>query len=188
MTKPILLLSTARSGSTPVYRILASYLEQHQKIEPMQELLNPYFGDYRLRGGRLLLLSETHNRLTIPAHHREFKRRLRLAKRFHGQLFYKVFPSAFRGPANDWLLKNYRFATCERLDRFAQVMSFLVSASSGKWYKTGGLKIPAATLKASFQEFQAIEASLFVFLLLTRQSSPSQYLRMKIFVKWNQKN
>ena len=169
--KPIFLLSTARSGSTPIYKIMELYLQSNFNMQGVEEILNPYYGDYHEKDGKIVWNGTT-NQLGPGTYHAHLMERFALAKRHEGKIFMKVFPSAFREETFDWLKNNHQFVCNERLNLWEQTLSYLVSDASKHWYSETGLKADAKSLEGSMLSFRAIEKSIFHYFHLKNVLKP----------------
>ncbi len=166
--RPFLLLSTARSGSTPFYNVLATYLAKHHGVSAVGEILNANSGFYQEHGNEIVR-TPGDRLLSKSNFNKVFSKRVALAKKYHGRIFFKIFPSAFNYETAAWLAEDFRIITSERQNHLEQILSFLVSTSSGRWYEPKGLRIAEGSLIARFEKFQAIERSIFSFQFLKKQ-------------------
>jgi hypothetical protein len=182
LKKPYLLFTTARAGSTPVYEILKSYLAHQHGLVGAHTILNPHFGTYATRQGKLHCDPRKN---TFPGfdEERAFRSRARLVKKHHGKIFFRAYPHEIRGEFGLWLLDNYEFIFHERKNKVAQVLSFLISANLQVWYKQEGIVVPRRSLKAKKSDFSAIEGSLYVYEHLRRTLDPKRCFTHEDFLR-----
>lgn len=182
--KPYVLLSTPRSGSTPIYQILEHYLRQNNHVYGVEEILNPTYGDYEDTAG-VITWNRTHHTATLDMWDKHYEARFELVKKHHGKIFFKAFPSVFRPESTDWLLKNFTFIAHERSNYLEQVLSYLVSFATNKWYELKGFNIPANSLKASHEAFKSIESTIFHYIHLKKIARPVAVFSYEDFLAKN---
>jgi len=165
-----------------MYRILEQYLRLNRGIYGVEEILNPFYGEYTDSTGRITLKS-TANSPQGQEWDDLFAERFKLAQKHHNKIFYKVFPSAFRPNSMDWLQSNHLFVSHERKDSFEQALSFMVSSLTNTWYEEGGLKLAPKSLKGEQRHFRRIEGIIFHYHQLKRTLKPIAEFDYETFLK-----
>ncbi len=169
--KPVLLFTTPRSGSTPMYQILERFLSLNNGVYGVEEPLNPFYARYTEENERVVW-TRSANEISRTDYERIYTERLTLIKKHYGRLFFKVFPSAFRPEAFEWLTEKHEFITHERKNLFEQALSNLLSDSAKHWYSENGIKPENHSLIASRDAFVNFEKSYFHFLQLKKLLKP----------------
>lgn len=154
-----------------MYQILERYLFLNAGVYGVEEPLNPFYANYREENNRVVW-ERSANKVLSEDYEKIYRQRLELVKKYHGQLFFKVFPSAFRPEAYSWLMQEHSFITHERKNLFEQVLSNLLSHSTSHWYSDGGIRPDKNSLIASKSAFVTFEKSYFHFLQLKRLVKP----------------
>ena len=186
--KPYILLSTERAGSTPAYEILNHYFSRHFGTYGVGEILNPVFGFYSEEGGRIAFAGAINQFSGQQDWEAAFSKRCHLVRKHHGRIFFKVFPSSFRGELEPWLLSNFNFCTMERRDVFQQLLSFLISSHSGIWYVKGGMQTEIDSILAHKSQFDLFEKTIVRYQTLKRQSKAKHCFFYEDFLSMSQQS
>lgn len=152
------LVTTPRSGSTPVGRWLGAYAEKYFDTIYVDELFsvqNP--ADPRLKLKSPLIKSAKWMR-------DEKLRRLKLLVQKKGQVSFKLFAGQLNQKQTAIAVKNQQLFVLKRRDVFEHFLSWCIANLTGHWYSETGLKqqkqslvLDAETAKAFFDSLLCLK-------------------------------
>lgn len=152
--KPVVLMATARSGSTPVSKAMGVYLRAYEGAVDLQEYFNVFYYDYRLVDG-VLVRQEIpgivrHQQATLFPEVRQkyLEKNFSVIKEYQKPYFFKFFPSQVNPEILDWIQSNFRVLCLKRKNTWEQFLSFMISSHTNLWYEEKGLTIPKRSILA----------------------------------------
>lgn len=186
---PPLMLFSARSGSTPVARLLGEYLHQNHQISNLMEFFNPaqiveldqnppQFRGYNKELQKLDFQSRRKHPLFSAA---ALKKREAAYFSNDQKIFVKVSPSQVSEQFFNWMTSTHFVFLQFRKDYEAQVLSFFISYISRWWYESGGLRIEEESLMATEEAALAMTDHLRAFIKMSERVQDGRAIFLKTF-------
>lgn len=145
--KPFLVFSTPRSGSNPFCEVFGNYLQLLTGQANYGEIfnMNIILSNFHLEKG--FQNQSKFDPIQI------FKQRFTEIESDPNHFFFKVFPNQINAPMLVYLQSKYEFIFLERRNVWEQLLSYLISSSTQKWYEEGGINAKERELIAKKEHF-----------------------------------
>lgn len=148
-----LLFSTQRSGSNLVYHFLAEHLEREENVFGLGEFFDLNYQSYWDDGHGIkasVFPSLRAREAQPPAGLRSaiWRQRVDLLQRYPRKYFFKIQSNAMPLEHLGWLTDTYDWVLLERRNLLNQMLSYLISMETGRWYEADGLKIERGSIRA----------------------------------------
>ncbi len=184
--KPVLLFGMPRSGTTPIYLILAEYLKQTKNTQRLHEYFNLYNASYEKING--VIVEYVHQnfsskkRLCPDLEAKIIGLRIGLIDECPEKYFLKVVSSQLVPSLMTWLEQRYDWIFVERKNLREHFLSFAISVLSGVWYsKSGGIQIPEKSLVLKSSTVDNFKNCYFNYLIAKKKIRPKHILHYEDF-------
>lgn len=160
--KPLLLLTTPRSGSTPVFYLLNQFYPEFPEIHEYlcaKEL--SYFED---EDGIYLPDMVKVTRMNQQEQMVERERRLIFLCNHKQKFNIKIFSGILNEENLPWFQNTFEWYFLERQDLWSQCLSYLLSTATNEWYAKDGLHFRPNSIEANFQDFLVIQSMIIKYL------------------------
>jgi hypothetical protein len=185
--KPVALLCAPRSGSTPYYHILNRYYAARFGIRPLHGLLlwvdtlawdtgNGIFV-HHVPPELFRSAPPANTELNLRMRSDVLEYRLQLLKKYGYRYTVKVHGSHLPLSIAKKLRSKFLWVATERWNVFQQMLSYVISLSTGVWYADKGLQIAPGSIKADLRLCQRFEEEFFLYHLLKNTLRPRHILR-----------
>lgn len=153
--KPYALLGTARSGSTPFFRLTSQYIQQHSNQLDAHEFLIYLGQKYKIN--KDYSIEYWGAGISDPARlpgfgSPQFHKRLNFIRKNYHRYYLKFFASMMTPDVQRWAMDSYQWLLIERRDLFQQLLSRLISKLTNHWYSNEGTNLLQNSLIAPCRE------------------------------------
>lgn len=184
--KPLVLLATPRTGSSPVFEALSLYYTKKYNINNLDEIFNfrtVYAQDTR---GRLLLKGWVDEGVIGASSELLEKvawQRVKMLKKSPKNYFVKVFPHQIPQEAAKEFWKEHQIIALEREDKFEQLLSCLISFGTGYYYSGELTKLGPKSVIGKRLWFDLFERDILYYMFIKTQFTPTMTIVYEDFFK-----
>ena len=184
--RPLIQITTWRSGSTPIHHLLSSYLLQTRGIESLGGFFDVWENGYQERNGSIVR-RPPRRRLPGPFDFStqpketpvRISNRVKMYQKHLGEYFVLTHP--LQPQVMNWIFETHTPVFTYRKDLPGQMISFLISCALGAWYLPAGLFPEKGTLTAHLEWFLELEADINRYFQLQQLCSEAPRISFEEF-------
>ena len=188
--KQTLLFTTQRSGSTPIFILLAEYFRQTSAATGLGEFFSTSVGSYDLVNGKINALRhfDIDSGVLRPYIHGNRKtmtgvrlQRYEMLEKAEGNYFFKFFSDQLLSTHEKWLQEKYTWLFLERKNLFEQCLSYLIMSLTKEYYRQNEKRLKPGIFKARKADFDYFAGLIWNYQLYKLKVKPKQIIYYEDF-------
>lgn len=170
---PLLLYGIPRSGTTPIYEVIASYLSAREGISGVGEIFNPRHHAIQETAQGLCSIPCARQAMPSPEEYRRHcLTHFELTRRYHGRCFFKLLALQASPDILSWLSRHYDWIFVERRDLFELTLSIVLSLATDTCYSLDGIHPQPASLSPEPGHFLQAERAFVEYRKMKARVKP----------------